>query len=159
MGLDMYLIRMKKGVQPLWEENNEVAYWRKANAIHNWMVKNVQNNVDNCEYYPISKEQIESLKKLCEDLKSKIKLKKGLVVDYYFFNGFGKEIPHHVSGKVVDNIEICEEMLPTTSGFFFGSTNYDEWYYDQILNTIEQLDKILKETNFDEEEIYYMSSW
>lgn len=158
MGLDMYMIRIKKGTTPIYDDN-EVAYWRKANAIHNWMVKNVQNNVDNCEYYPISKEQIESLKNLCEDLKSKVTLKKGKVVDYYYFNGFGKEIPHYIDGEVIENVEICKELLPTTSGFFFGSTDYDEWYYDQILNTIEQLDKILKETNFEEYEIYYTSSW
>jgi hypothetical protein len=32
----------------------ELAYWRKANQIHNWFVKNVQNGQDNCMPYEVS---------------------------------------------------------------------------------------------------------
>lgn len=26
----------------------------------------------------------------------------------------------------------AEELLPTCDGFFFGSTDYDEWYFDDV---------------------------
>lgn len=48
-------------------------------------------------------------------------------------------------GKVVDNYELCEEELPTEEGFFFGSTDYDEWYLEDIDSTIEQLKKVVAE--------------
>lgn len=34
----------------------DVGYWRKANAIHAWFVKNVQGGVDNCQSHEVSKE-------------------------------------------------------------------------------------------------------
>lgn len=52
-----------------------------------------------------------------------------------------------------------ETLLPTQSGFFFGGTAYDEWYWQKIDYTIETLEKILKETDFDNEVITYQSSW
>ena len=46
MGLDMWLIKKQKS------KGVEVAYWRKANAIHGWFVYNIQDGVDDQnEYY------------------------------------------------------------------------------------------------------------
>jgi len=50
----------------------------------------------------------------------------------------------------------AEQLLPATSGFFFGSTEYDEWYYNDIENTIKILEEALEDTNG---EYYYHSSW
>lgn len=36
-------------------------YWRKANAIHDWFVTNVQDGEDNCKSYYVSKEQLTEL--------------------------------------------------------------------------------------------------
>lgn len=48
-----------------------VAYWRKANAIHNWFVQNVQGGKDECQKSYVSREQIQTLidtcKKVLED--------------------------------------------------------------------------------------------
>ena len=38
-----------------------VGYWRKANAIHQWFVVNVQDVEDNCGYYYVSRENLEVL--------------------------------------------------------------------------------------------------
>lgn len=105
----------------------EIAYWRKANEIHAWFVKNVQNGIDNCESYMVTKEQLEELLELCETVKEKPKL--------------------------------ASKLLPTKAGFFFGSTEYDELYMKDIDNTIEQLKKVLKETDFDNWVVLYTSSW
>jgi len=51
----------------------------------------------------------------------------------------------------------AEDLLPTASGFFFGGTEYDEWYYEQINDTIQILEEGLSDENADEFE--YHSSW
>lgn len=61
--------------------------------------------------------------------------------------------------NVVVNPEIAEKLLPTTAGFFFGSTNYDQWYIEDIKETIDILTRALETTNFDLEMIVYGSSW
>lgn len=106
----------------------QVANWRKANAIHEWFVENIQDGEDDCRYH---REVTESdLEKLLETCKA-----------------------------VLKDIGKAEELLPTQSGFFFGSTDYDQWYFDDIKYTIEQIEQVLKETDFDIYAIYYCSSW
>ena len=59
--------------------------------------------------------------------------------------------------QVKANPAKCEELLPTASGFFFGGTEYDEWYYGDIENTIEILEGVLE--NDDNDDYEYHSSW
>ena len=49
-----------------------------------------------------------------------------------------------------------EDLLPTQSGFFFGPTEYDEWYYSDLKETIEII-KYALEQKFDYYE--YHSNW
>ena len=42
------------------------AYWRKANQIHAWFVKNVQHDVDNCGDYYVSQDKLIELLALCK---------------------------------------------------------------------------------------------
>ena len=74
----------------------------------------------------------------------------------------GKREPIMDFIKVIDNEETVRAMhnlLPTAGGFFFGSTDYDEWYVEDIKDTVEQLNHVLKETDFRTEELFYNSSW
>jgi len=41
--------------------------------------------------------------------------------------------------------KVAEEELPTASGFFYGSIEIDEWYWEQIDDTIKQLERVLAE--------------
>jgi len=43
------------------------------------------------------------------------------------------------------NKEEAKTLLPRQEGFFFGSYEYDEYYWLDIQDTIEQLEKILNE--------------
>lgn len=45
---------------------DDVCYWRKANAIHRWFVKNVQNGEDDCRISrPLTREDLIELLDLC----------------------------------------------------------------------------------------------
>lgn len=71
----------------------------------------------------------------------------------------GKRVYGYVDGLVVEDPSVAQQLLPTQAGFFFGSYEYDEWYVKQIDETIEIIENLLATTNFDEEMIYYVSSW
>jgi hypothetical protein len=122
MGLDMMLYRRDENGNA----TEEVMYWRKANAIHDWFVQNVQNGIDECKPHEVTVEQLKTLRDLC--------------------------------AHILENKEVAEPLLPTTSGFFFGSTDYNVWYFDSLSRTVVELDRLLAETN--ENDLYiYWSSW
>ena len=58
--------------------------------------------------------------------------------------------------KVKADNSLADELLPSSSGFFFGGTEYDEWYFSGIDNTIDILKEALEDENG---EYYYSSSW
>lgn len=49
------------------------------------------------------------------------------------------------------------DLLPTASGFFFGGTDYDDWYFQGLEQTIKIIDQCLKLPEAWEFE--YHSSW
>ena len=111
----------------------EAMYWRKANAIHAWFVKNVQDGVDDCKEYWVPFDKLVELKSIvC---------------------------------KILKNHDLAEKLLPTQSGFFFGGTDYDQYYFDDLENTKDNLSKIIKEykqlTPAQQLNVsfYYESSW
>ena len=55
----------------------------------------------------------------------------------------------------------ADELLPTQSGFFFGSTGIDEWYLEQLQFTVHRLNVLLDLPQVKEHNInfYYSSSW
>ena len=57
--------------------------------------------------------------------------------------------------SVLQNKEMADVLLPTQSGFFFGGTEYDEWYFEGMENTKEILESALKKSG----EFYYHASW
>lgn len=136
----------------------EIAYWRKANEIHNYFVEYVQHGVDDCGTYDVSKKQLEDLLYKCKEVERIAVLEKSKVVNGYTFEN-GKEIPMYEDGEVIANAEEVSAILPTQGGFFFGSTDYDKYYMEDIKYTIDILEKILEETDFDTEAVCYHSSW
>lgn len=45
--------------------------------------------------------------------------------------------------EVFNDHSKAKDLLPTTSGFFFGSDSYDEWYFINLENTISILDPLI----------------
>ena len=136
-----------------------VAYWRKANQIHNWFVENVQNGEDDCRCHDeVTEDKLLTLLNICLDVKRNCPMIDGEVCDGQTYKD-GQWINIMKPGKVMQNAEYAADVLPSRSGFFFGGEDYDQYYMEDIDNTINQLTQILKETNFETEIIYYCSSW
>lgn len=125
MGLDMYLYTNSRAITKRVHEEEPYGeyvtdyyrsegvclYWRKANAVHKWMVENVQDGNDDCDYYEVEVGKLVELRDICR--------------------------------SVLEDHGKAPKLLPTTSGFFFGSTEYDDWYFDDVKWTADQLDLIL----------------
>lgn len=152
MGLDMYLTRktyvkqwdhespsekfevtVTKGGVPYLNSSDgishvsqEIGYFRKFNALHHWLVENVQDGRDECQEVYVPKEKLEELLVILNEVKD-------------------------------GDITKAEELLPTTGGFFFGGTEYDEWYFQYVNESIPIIEKALSYT--DDSDIYYQSSW
>jgi hypothetical protein len=141
MGLDMYLTAERfywfneakpvVGDVPAGYEVQTVtvqaAYWRKANQIHAWFVKNVQDGEDECRPHFVPREKLQELVDLCKE--------------------------------VIADPDLAPEKLPTQSGFFFGDTEYGEYYFADLTETVEQLEKVLGAFGEKEWAFEYRSSW
>ena len=49
--------------------------------------------------------------------------------------------------------------LPPQSGFFFGNTDINQYYWEDIKDTIKQLSKLTDLPDFEQLSFYYQSSW
>ena len=144
MGLDMYL-RVERFVRydappvtelphigklpaPLSRVGCMGMQWRKANQIHNWFVKNVQEGEDDCGSYGVSRENLQALIVACN--------------------------------AVLANRKLAKELLPSAAGFFFGTTEYDHSYFEDIERTAHELPLLLEAAPLGSGWYFeYQSSW
>lgn len=65
--------------------------------------------------------------------------------------------------EVLEDRNKAPELLPTTSGVFFGGVNYDEHYYGDLQNTINIIESLFEPDldggSYLKGDIYYHSSW
>jgi hypothetical protein len=121
----------------------EAGYWRKANQIHQWFVENVQDGQDDCGRYYVSREDLEKLLVKCKKVLESSQLIKGTVKNGKKLTKEGWENIYE-DGEVIIDPHVAKQELPTTSGFFFGSTEYDKGYIYDLKNTIKIIENALK---------------
>lgn len=137
----------------------EVGYWRKANQIHNFFVENVQDGEDDCSYHnECTKEILEDLLDKCYKVLTGSIMMIGQVKNGQQYVD-GEWVDCMEPGKVIINPEVAEELLPSCRGFFFGSTEYDEYYMQGIEYTIKIIKNVLATTDFETQMLAYCSSW
>lgn len=151
MGLDMYLrCNDRLLCKDVAEELNDshhwhsgtVVYWRKANAIHKWFVDNVQHGTDDCGVYDVDIRQLKDLRDMCEAVLSSTRLVEGDAVNGQTVKD-GKWSDNIERGRLLEDTSVAERLLPTADGFFFGSTAYDQWYWEDLEYTMRALGAIL----------------
>jgi len=47
--------------------------------------------------------------------------------------------------RILKDNELADELLPTGAGFFFGNTDYDEWYFHGIEKTAKIVTKLIED--------------
>lgn len=138
----------------------EVGYWRKVNAVHYWFVRNVQNGEDDCEYHrEVTKNDLINLRDTCKQVIEKVKFVPGEVCVGVTYHPNGTIDRDMRKCGIVSNPEVCEELMPSVSGFFFGPTDYNEYYIKDLEDTVDICDEAINNTDFDKQMIYYCSSW
>ena len=121
------------------QTNYEVGYWRKANQIHNWFMQNCANR----DEYDNPIDDCRPVEITVDKLEALLDTCKKVLAD------------HSLAGS----------LLPTTDGFFFGSTEYDHYYFGEIEQTVEIIEPVLKFAKHKLEikdyawEVYYQASW
>lgn len=61
--------------------------------------------------------------------------------------------------KILDDKALAPKLLPTTEGFFFGGTEYDEYYWEEVERTHDALNALLSAPDGDKYDYHYQSSW
>jgi hypothetical protein len=61
--------------------------------------------------------------------------------------------------RVQADPSLAPTLLPCASGFFFGATEYGEYYMEDIEATITGLESILSNNNLKEWDFSYRASW
>ena len=129
----------------------EVIYMRKENAIRNWVAEHLEGFEDNgLTNFP--KEKFEELIDTMYDV-----ITEGGIEDFY--NEYVEycncekeddddkwnEMWHKWEAFVTDGgeryttfCEIANENFPSSSGFFFGSTEYDVFYIRQLIVNLQK---------------------
>lgn len=179
MGLDMYLYakRFTSGHEFVPEEKRElykritdlvgvqgttdapyaevsitIGYWRKANAIHGWFVRELADGKDDCRPVYVPRESLETLRAECLKTLSK---KPALVVPATSTTvGVDMDTNTDPMTVIMDMMKVQEhasefndeddtDPLRPTAGFFFGGTEKDEWYYEDLAETVRICDEAL----------------
>lgn len=136
----------------------EVGYWRKANQIHKWFVDHVQDGNDDCGEHEVDRGQLMELLDTVNTVLGSLETVQCRVKNGETWYPDGRIEQHFVDGELVTNTAICEKLLPTQPGFFFGGVEYDSWYIQDLQNTKKILEACLAKDATDST-YYYHSSW
>lgn len=160
MGLDMQLNKKNKKTGEL----ELIGYWRKANAIFEWIDFNVET-INNMQELFMSEEDVKKLLAKCKDVLAWCKsdnatweVKKtnvGAKIENGVFTPLIQEV------KVMDarTASVLDAIMPTRQGYFFGSTLYDEGYMQDLADTITFCERVLAEVDFDTEDVVFWAWW
>lgn len=83
-------------------DTEELGYFRKVNFLVSYFFSSDYSDYDNCRPLEISKEECEELVDRCKTVLEK------------------------------RDTNVSEELLPPVGGFFFGNTDIDDYYYEDV---------------------------
>jgi hypothetical protein len=107
----------------------QVGYWRKANAIHKWFVDNVQAGNDNCSTYFVDIPDLMNLLDVCKEVKNNPEKAEELLppeggfffgdvsIDQYYFHTIDNTI------KILEGV-LSEQVIAKNGKAFYPSDFY-----------------------------------
>jgi len=102
----------------------EIAYWRKANAIHNWFIQ-LHDSEDDCSPIHVNKDNLQELQKICKEVIDKPELASDLLptVEGFFFGGTLYDEWYHDSIKYTHNtIDTILKTVPDEWSFIYQAS-------------------------------------
>lgn len=115
-------------------DGEEIAYWRKANQIHGWFARRFPD-LENGIHILLTWDDLDAL--LADLL----------------------ECTKEIANKGRPD-ETCKNIMPTTEGFFFGSYKYDDWYAEDMFDSVSKILKCMyMMTQNPSAEFTYMAWW
>lgn len=180
MGLDIYFKRVnkidfqfakKKDTQEAYDELEieDIGYFRKVNCLLPFF-----GYEDDCSIHPIEKCQIQDLVNTAKELLAlydtisyQLHLQQIDVNYYKEIYKDNQKMRNERCKLVLKKMEeiwkqfesVAQKMLPTTTGFFFGSQAYREYYVADLKDIVEIFTKVLDETDFDIDQIFMYCWW
>jgi hypothetical protein len=146
-----------------------VGYWRKANAIHGWIVRNLADGVDECQRIFMSREDIVKLRDACvkalDNRSNALPNKEGKSIEIKdmgesdVVNSIANAMKQEALKKNTTVVLADPLELEPTAGFFFGNTEKDEYYYSDVERTVDTLNALLASTVDEYYSFYYQASW
>ena len=156
MGLDIDFVKVR-------QRRKELSYFRKVNFLvkffNDKMIEYCGGTILDGLDVPIDREWCEELLEKCNkvvDKYNKLKASYTLSTDKNNTNLFESQVADDLFAK------FASETLPTMAGFFYGSTDYDKWYLNDVKNVIEHLqNNIIPEFDKldDDEYIAFNADW
>jgi len=130
----------QKVPRPITYMTSEVMYWRKANQIQEWFQQFTEgmsstNSVD----ISVTPTDLINLLNICNKVLERKPIE-------------GRDPGFSQAATP------ASELLPTSQGFFFGSDEYDDYYYNQIQATKEMLENLKLNTD-DYRDFIYNANW
>jgi hypothetical protein len=155
MGLDMYLY--KKTYVQNWshfkeEEKHDITIYKGGKLRKDIKPERITYIIETVGYWrkfnALHKWFVDNCQNGVDDCK-----------EYYVSKEKLKELLVNLN-KVNIEKALGKELLPTESGFFFGDTEYSDYYYECVEDTISMLTELLKESDENSySDFYYNSSW
>lgn len=153
--------KVRKDIKPerITYITEQIGYWRKFNALHGWFVENCGGGVDECQPIEVSIEDLDKLRDTLNQVITLINNSKKVTKVLQDWNGKDYEM------SVYECEDEVKELLSPTEGFFFGNTEIDDYYKQDVEKTIELIDNIFKEEENSKElglysgDYFYQASW
>ena len=61
--------------------------------------------------------------------------------------------------QVLEDHSLAETLLPTQGGFFFGNSEYNDWYFEDVKEVYDKFSEIAEDFNSDEDMLSMVCSW
>lgn len=184
MGLDIYMFRHRKDTTTKGRTfRDQVGYFRKVNFLMDWA--GVKGDDDNCrDIYLGGVTRLKELLGKCECLLTAHETANKMFgrirteddAQPLTFEGEDINIKDAVMAMIKaetdkpeseytvedyinarPDIQMAMDTLPTQAGFFYGSTSYGEWYFDDVKDVRDWAAKTIAESEEDDD--YYLHAW